>query len=87
MARRDLTQKQEAVLDFIVLYFKETLTQASYREIAEQFNFKSTNAVSDHMKSLQRKGWLLMGGEAKTKSTRFTPKTKMRYGLFWKEKK
>ena len=54
MAR--LTKRQAEILDFIQDQVELEGDAPTVREIAEQFGIKSTNAVSDHLKALERKG-------------------------------
>ena len=53
-----LSPRQSEIYSFI----RDTLTIQgfcpSYREIGEHMGIRSTNAVSDHIKALIRKGWL-----------------------------
>src|SRR3954469_24785136 len=56
-----LTERQEKILPFI----KKTILEQGYpptiREIGEHFGIRSTNGVNDHLKALERKGYLLRG--------------------------
>ena len=58
-ARPALTQRQAQALDYI----GESLTVRGYpptlREIGEHMGIKSTNGVNDHLKALERKGYLV----------------------------
>jgi len=53
-----LTQRQQQVLDFI----RESITQRGYpptlREIGAHMGIRSTNGVNDHLRALERKGYL-----------------------------
>lgn len=53
-----LTSKQENILD----YLKECIENNGYtptiREIADYFDYKSTNTVNDHLQALIRKGYI-----------------------------
>ncbi len=53
-----LTPRQNEVLRFIEKYFKSHGYAPSYREICQELNFKSTNAVSFHVNQLVEKGYL-----------------------------
>ena len=59
MARRGLTSKQEDFLDYLKSYVKEEGMWPTYREISENFNFKSPNSVTQNLQALYRKGYLL----------------------------
>jgi len=51
-----LTEKQQAVLDFIRERQSETGMPPSVRDIQHNFAFKSANAAFSHLKALARKG-------------------------------
>src|SRR5258708_40127515 len=56
-----LTERQEKILSFI----KKSIVDQGYpptiREIGEHFGIRSTNGVNDHLKALERKGYLHRG--------------------------
>ncbi len=56
--REKLTERQEQVLECI----QRSIEQAGYpptiREIGAELGIRSTNAVNDHLKALERKGYL-----------------------------
>ncbi len=53
-----LTKRQEQTLDFI----RQSITERGYpptlREIGEHMGIRSTNGVNDHLRALERKGYL-----------------------------
>src|SRR6478736_2080569 len=53
-----LTQRQQMVLDFI----NQSITDRGYpptlREIGARMGIRSTNGVTDHLRALERKGYL-----------------------------
>ena len=53
-----LTEKQEAVLQFIEKYQFEFGASPTIREIKEHFDVKSDNSVLKHLKALQEKGYI-----------------------------
>lgn len=53
-----LTQRQREILDFISMQIDRHGYPPSLREIGEHFGIRSTNGVSDHLKALQKKGFL-----------------------------
>ena len=55
---RILTDKQRALLDFIVYQMKEFRRFPSYAEIMDQFGFKYTNSVTQKLRALMKKGYL-----------------------------
>lgn len=55
---RGLTDRQEQILEYIVESIKERLYPPSYREIGDRVGISSTNAVSDHLRALKRKGYI-----------------------------
>ncbi|MBN1256457.1 MAG: transcriptional repressor LexA [Planctomycetes bacterium] len=55
---KQLTEKQQEILDFLIECIREERYTPTVREIAERFGIKSTNAVRDHLAALERKGCL-----------------------------
>lgn len=53
-----LTPRQEAVLEFVSGFIQKRGIPPTVREIQEHFGFESTNAVTDHLETLERKGCL-----------------------------
>jgi len=62
-----LTERQEKILDFIKHSIVEQGYPPTIREIGEHFGIRSTNGVNDHLKALERKGYL-MRGELKSRA-------------------
>jgi repressor LexA len=56
-----LTERQEKILAFIKKSIHEQGYPPTIREIGEHFGIRSTNGVNDHLKALERKGYLLRG--------------------------
>ena len=56
-----LTERQEKILTFIKRSILEQGYPPTIREIGEFFGIRSTNGVNDHLKALERKGYLLRG--------------------------
>ena len=56
-----LTERQEKILSFIKKSIEEQGYPPTIREIGEFFGIRSTNGVNDHLKALERKGYLLRG--------------------------
>lgn len=54
-----LTQRQRQILDFISASIDERGFPPTLREIGEHFGIRSTNGVNDHLKALEKKGYLL----------------------------
>ena len=55
---KGLTQRQTQLLQFISDHVKENGYPPSIREMAEHMNIRSTNGVNDHLKALEKKGYL-----------------------------
>ncbi len=53
-----LTQRQKQVLDFIASSIDDRGYPPTLREIGTHFGIKSTNGVNDHLKALEKKGYL-----------------------------
>lgn len=80
----ELTERQREILSFIV---KETETRGfppTIREIGEQMDIRSTNGVNDHLKALERKGYLNRG-EQQSRSLVPTKRARLALGLGMKK--
>jgi repressor LexA len=88
-----LTERQQKILSFIKRSIQEQGYPPTIREIGEAFGIRSTNGVNDHLKALERKGYLLRGelksralsvieggmpGPQRNSSGRFPPLTSLR---------
>ena len=76
----ELTERQREILAFIV---KETESRGfppTIREIGEQMDIRSTNGVNDHLKALERKGYLNRG-EQQSRSLVPTKRARLLLGL------
>jgi repressor LexA len=56
--RSALTDRQREVLDFISASIQERGYPPTLREIGERLGIRSTNGVNDHLKALEKKGYL-----------------------------
>ncbi len=54
-----LTSKQKKFLDYIIAYREDHEIWPTYREIADQFGFRSPNSVTQNLQSLLKKGYLV----------------------------
>src|SRR6056297_279956 len=61
MDKVQLTRKQKEFFDYIVEYKKEHDVWPTYREISEEFNYKSPNSVTQNIQALLKKGYLIKG--------------------------
>lgn len=57
-AMQGLTKRQEQTLDFIRSSIEERGYPPTLREIGEHMGIRSTNGVNDHLRALERKGYL-----------------------------
>jgi repressor LexA len=76
----ELTDRQREILSFIV---KETESRGfppTIREIGEEMDIRSTNGVNDHLKALERKGYLTRG-EQQSRSLVATKRARLVLGL------
>lgn len=53
-----LTERQAAILRWVVAYIERFNYPPTVREIASAFGIRSTNGMTDHLLALQRKGWV-----------------------------
>jgi repressor LexA len=56
--KADLTGRQRQVFEFITRSIDERGYPPTLREIGSYMRIKSTNGVNDHLKALERKGWI-----------------------------
>jgi repressor LexA len=54
----ELTSRQKEILDYISLSIDERGFPPTLREIGQHFGIRSTNGVNDHLKALEKKGYL-----------------------------
>lgn len=55
-----LTERRRKILEFIQKYFNDYERYPTIREICNHFNLKSTNGVYEHLKALEREGYILI---------------------------
>lgn len=58
MKKRELTIRQSQIFKYIKRYMAKHGYPPTRAEIREQFKFKSNNAVTDHLKSIEKRGWI-----------------------------
>jgi repressor LexA len=69
----ELSPRQREILDFVMSAVEQDGVVPSYREIGAALGITSTNAVSDHLKALIRKGYLeRVGDPGRPRSLRLT---------------
>ncbi len=54
-----MTKKEEIILQIIYDYFKENKTMPSRRILQKKLQFKSVNSITQYLKSLEKKGYLI----------------------------
>jgi len=54
----ELTRRQRQILYFILNWQRAQGTTPTYQEIADQFNFRSLNSVTEHVRLLRQKQFL-----------------------------
>ena len=70
-----LTARQAEILEVFRTWLLEHGVPPSFREIGKQLNINSTNGVSDHIRALERKGYLeRVGANGSARSLRLTAK-------------
>jgi repressor LexA len=73
-----LTRKQQQILDFIQKWQRTEGATPTFREIADQFGFRSLNSVTEHVRLLRKKG-VLVTEPGKARSLRIvSPLAKLR---------
>lgn len=61
MSRRQLTHKQHAFLEYLREHVDNHKIWPTYREIADHFEYRSPNSVTQNLQALSRKGFLQRG--------------------------
>ena len=61
MSRRQLTQKQHSFLEYLRDHVDRHKVWPTYREIADHFEYRSPNSVTQNLQALTRKGFLQRG--------------------------
>lgn len=56
---KKLTNRQADILRFVIKYIKDYSYPPTLREIGVQFEIGSTNGVNDHLRALERKGYII----------------------------
>lgn len=67
-----LTQRQQQLLTFIEDHLVDNGYPPSIREMAEHMGIRSTNGVNDHLKALERKGFLARKAGLKSRAIALT---------------
>jgi repressor LexA len=70
----DLSPRQRDVLDYISAALEQRGIPPTYREIGDALGIASTNGVADHMKALERKGYLRKVGDGAARGIQLTAK-------------
>ena len=60
---QNLTDKEKAIFQYIRLYVQKFSMQPSYEEIREYFMYKSTNSIFQYLKSIEKKGWIILSNK------------------------
>lgn len=76
----EITDRQKEILTFIQRTTEERGFPPTIREIGEEMDIRSTNGVNDHLKALERKGFLTRG-EQQSRSLVPTKRARMILGL------
>src|SRR5437870_13109491 len=58
-----LTSRQKDIYDFLLKTIREQGYARSIPELGRQFKIASTNGVSDHLKALEKKGYICRVGK------------------------
>lgn len=70
----ELTNRQAQVLEVIAGHIEEAGYPPTIRELGDELGISSTNGVNDHLKALERKGYLKrQKGKSRTMRPRFWP--------------
>jgi repressor LexA len=76
----EITDRQKEILGYIVRTSEDRGFPPTIREIGEEMDIRSTNGVNDHLKALERKGFLTRG-EQQSRSLVPTKRARLVLGL------
>ena len=62
---KGLTQRQKSILDYIIESIRESGYPPTLVELCEAFEIGSTNAVNDHLRALEKKGYIERSSKAR----------------------
>src|SRR5690606_18533183 len=65
--RKELTNRQSVVLEFLKQYINNNGIAPTVAEICRNFKLKSTNAAHQHLVALERKGYIDRGGKGQSR--------------------
>jgi repressor LexA len=65
---KELTDRQQQLLGFIADHVQSHGFPPSIREMADHMGIRSTNGVNDHLKALERKGYISRGRDLKSRA-------------------
>ena len=63
MSRKHLTSKQHSFLQYLKAYVKDNGVWPTYRELVDEFGYRSPNSVTQNLQALFKKGYLLKEDE------------------------
>lgn len=63
MSRKKLTSKQHAFFQYLSGFVRESGVWPTYREIVENFDYRSPNSVTQNLQALHKKGYLRRDGD------------------------
>ena len=70
---KELTGRQRELLEYIVTTIDQCGIPPSYRQMADALRIKSLNGIADHLKALERKGYIERPGDrGSSRSIRLT---------------
>ena len=83
MGQTHLTERQEEILSYIVDFIRDNLMPPTLREVGKRFGIGSTNGVVDHLKTLERKGYIRRQDGAQSRGIKLTQKARDKYNLWF----
>lgn len=75
------TDRQRDVLELAVLAAADGWPFPAIREIGDSLHINSTNGVADHLRALERKGYIERSHRSAARGWRLTNKARKLYGL------
>jgi SOS-response transcriptional repressor LexA len=65
---KTLTDRQKETLHYIMNFFVTRGYSPSYRDIKMEFGYYSTNAVTDHLRYLEKKEYISIKGDGRSRA-------------------
>lgn len=69
--RYAMTKRQNELYEYLCAFTEENGFQPSYREMAVHMGCTGLNTIAGHIKAIERKGYIKLGGASKSRAIAF----------------